>query len=153
VIARFIEGRSLRDIGAQHGISEDAAQKRVSRGVEKMRLFLQRRGVKTGVVGLAAMLTAELSRGAESGLVDSAIAGVHSALKGTAVSSAGLQLANAAARKLLLARMAQIAASSFLTVALVVTGGVIWRDRAIPAGAAFLPRRGRGPLVFAAADR
>src|SRR5438552_8857230 len=37
VAMRFLQGKSLREVGAAMGISEEAAQKRVSRAVEKLR--------------------------------------------------------------------------------------------------------------------
>src|SRR5579872_4981269 len=140
VIARFIEGRSLREIGEEHRISEDAAQKRVARSLEKMRVFLQRRGVKAGVAGLAALLSTELARAADSRLVESAITGVHAALHGGVVPAASVQLANAAARSLFWRRLVRIASTSTVAVALISGCLVLWRDRAepaVPAGAPF----------------
>src|SRR5580700_6941969 len=40
ILLRFYEKRTLREVGDQLGISEDAAKKRVSRAIEKMRAFL-----------------------------------------------------------------------------------------------------------------
>src|SRR5688572_1664410 len=39
IVLRFYEGRSLREVGAVLGASEAAAEKRVSRAVEKLRTF------------------------------------------------------------------------------------------------------------------
>jgi RNA polymerase sigma factor (sigma-70 family) len=152
VIARFLEGRSLRDIGVQQGISEDAAQKRVSRGLEKMRVFLQRRGVKIGAVGLAAMLSTELARAADSRLVESAIAGIHSAMQGKALSAASVQFANAAARKLFLRSFLQIAGSCVLSGTFLFTGFATWRDHAVPALPAAAPFRPGNPAIDALAS-
>lgn len=44
LIARFYENLSLRETGDQLGLSEDAAQKRATRALEKLRLILSRRG-------------------------------------------------------------------------------------------------------------
>jgi RNA polymerase sigma factor (sigma-70 family) len=48
---RFFEGRSLDEVGAAVGVSEEAAKKRVSRALEKLRNFLAKRGVSsTGAI-------------------------------------------------------------------------------------------------------
>ncbi len=39
IICRFFNGQSLRDVGAQLGVSEDGAKQRVSRAVEKLRAY------------------------------------------------------------------------------------------------------------------
>jgi RNA polymerase sigma factor (sigma-70 family) len=46
LVARFYEGRSFKELGKFLGISEDGAQKKVSRSLGKLRLFLSRRGIK-----------------------------------------------------------------------------------------------------------
>ena len=44
VVLRYFERKDLRAVGAALGLSEDAAQKRLSRAVEKLRRFFARRG-------------------------------------------------------------------------------------------------------------
>jgi len=56
VLRRFFEGESLAEIGARLGLSENAAQMRVARAVEKMRRHLSREGVTLAGVALAALL-------------------------------------------------------------------------------------------------
>lgn len=55
VLLRFFENKSLRDVGQAMGISEDTAQKRVSRAVDKLRGLLVKEGV---AVSATAMTTA-----------------------------------------------------------------------------------------------
>jgi RNA polymerase sigma factor (sigma-70 family) len=45
VLLRFFEGRSTREVGTALGVSEDAAKQRISRAVEKLRSYFNRRGV------------------------------------------------------------------------------------------------------------
>ena len=45
MVLRFFEGKNLRDVGAALGAGEDAAKKRVSRALEKLRKFFAKRGV------------------------------------------------------------------------------------------------------------
>src|SRR6185503_19511940 len=53
VLLRYFENKSLRDVGQTLGTSEDAAQKRVSRAVERLREFFAKRGVTVGASGLS----------------------------------------------------------------------------------------------------
>lgn len=58
ILLRFFQGKNLKEVGMSQGISEEAAKKRVSRGVEKLRLFFHRRGVKISAVALGSVLGA-----------------------------------------------------------------------------------------------
>ena len=69
VLLRFFEGKSLRETGAALGTSEDAAQMRVSRSLEKMRAHFARKGVTVAAVAVAAVLSARSSNAAPAGLV------------------------------------------------------------------------------------
>jgi len=57
LVLRFFEGRSLNEVGAALGASEDAAKKRVSRAVEKLRGFFTKRGVALPAGVLTAAIT------------------------------------------------------------------------------------------------
>ena len=58
LLLRFFKNRDFRAIGAELGVSDDTAQKRVSRALEKLRSEFARRGVTTTAAGLAAVLAA-----------------------------------------------------------------------------------------------
>ncbi len=45
VLLRYFEGRTLAETGAALGVNEDAARKRVTRGLEKLRALFLKRGV------------------------------------------------------------------------------------------------------------
>ena len=68
IVLRFYEGRNLRDVGAALGASEDAAEKRVSRAVERLREFLAKRGVTAGASGLVVVMSANAVQAAPVGL-------------------------------------------------------------------------------------
>src|SRR5213594_674510 len=67
VLLRYFENKSLREVGATLGTSEDAAQKRVSRAVERLREFLAKRGVTAGASGLAVVISANAIQAAPVG--------------------------------------------------------------------------------------
>jgi RNA polymerase sigma factor (sigma-70 family) len=60
IVLRFFEKRDLRSIGSAFNISEDAAQKRVQRAVEKLRDALQSKGVSIGIPALSALLLSKV---------------------------------------------------------------------------------------------
>lgn len=68
VLLRFMEGKSFREIGASIGLSEDAAQKRVARALEKLRGILQRQGVTVGAGALAVVLSSQAIQAAPAAL-------------------------------------------------------------------------------------
>jgi RNA polymerase sigma factor (sigma-70 family) len=83
IVLRFYEGRSLREVAAGLGASEDAAEKRVGRALERLRAAFAKGGVRvtTGVIagavagnsiqaaplGLAAVIAATVGEGVAVG--------------------------------------------------------------------------------------
>src|SRR5215469_10523260 len=95
VLLRFFERRDFRTIGATLGISDDAAQKRVGRALEKLRALLTERGVTLSVVILSSFLASKVVQAAPAELVAAKIARI--ALAGAATQAAlGLTLLNLA---------------------------------------------------------
>src|SRR4051812_11690380 len=47
IVLRFFEGKSFQEIGTTFGATENAAKKRVIRGLEKLRKFFRKRGVNS----------------------------------------------------------------------------------------------------------
>lgn len=68
VVLRFLAGRSLAEVGTALGTGEDAAQKRVSRALEKLREAFRRRGVNVGGGVMAAALGLAGAEAAPAGL-------------------------------------------------------------------------------------
>jgi hypothetical protein len=89
IVLRFYEGRNMRDVGTALGASEDAAEKRVSRAVQRLREFLAKRGVPVGTSGLVVVLSANAVQAAPLGLA----ATLSSAALAGAATSSGTTLA------------------------------------------------------------
>ncbi len=68
VLLRFFGNKSLREVGQTLGTSDDAAQKRVSRALERLREFLAERGVSVGAGGLGLILSANAVQAAPASL-------------------------------------------------------------------------------------
>jgi RNA polymerase sigma factor (sigma-70 family) len=84
VLLRYFENKSLREVGQTLGTSEDAAQKRVSRAVERLRDFFSKRGVAVGTGGLVVVISANAIQAAPSGLAATIST---AALAGTTIAS------------------------------------------------------------------
>jgi RNA polymerase sigma factor (sigma-70 family) len=68
LMLRYFQSRSAREIGQALGISEEAAQKRVNRAVERLRGYFAKRGVVAGAGGLVVALSANAVQAAPAGL-------------------------------------------------------------------------------------
>ncbi len=58
LLLRYFERKSAREMAHTLGISDEAAQKRVSRAVERLREFFAKRGVTVGASGLVVVISA-----------------------------------------------------------------------------------------------
>src|SRR2546430_1804210 len=84
VLLRYFQSRDFKSVGAALGLSEGAAQMRVSRAVERLRRALMRRGIVVSAAALAATLGSDAMVSAPAGLAASA---ASSALATAAVGS------------------------------------------------------------------
>jgi RNA polymerase sigma factor (sigma-70 family) len=85
IVLRFYEGRNLREVGAVLGASEAAAEKRVSRAVEKLRTFFAKHGVTASSGALAVALGANAVQAAPVGLA--ATISTAAAMAGTTIAA------------------------------------------------------------------
>lgn len=83
LVLRFLDNRQLREVGVELGISEEAARKRVSRALDKLRGIFGKRGValSTGLLttALAAQACAAAPAGLGATIVASALTGLTAA--------------------------------------------------------------------------
>ena len=68
IVLRFFQNRSLAEVGATLGASEDATRMRVNRALEKMRKFFARRGVTISSAAIAGTISANSAHAAPAGL-------------------------------------------------------------------------------------
>lgn len=119
VLLRFFENQPLREVGLALGTSEDAAQKRVARALERLRDFYARRGVAVGAGGVAALLSMHAVQAAPPGLA--------AAVSATAV--AGTAWAGTTAAKVIAMTTLQ---KTLLTAAFVITvGTTVYQSRLV----------------------
>jgi RNA polymerase sigma factor (sigma-70 family) len=107
LLLRYFENKSLRDVGSALGTSEDAAQKRISRALEKLREYFSSRKVAIGTAGLATLLSAHAIEAAPIGLA--------------ATITSGAVVASAAATTSTLAQITQLIAMTTLQKTIITT--------------------------------
>jgi len=76
ILLRYFENKSLRHVGETFGVGEDAAQKPVSRAVERLREFFSKRNVTIGTSGLVVLISTNGVQAAPIGLTFSISAAV-----------------------------------------------------------------------------
>ena len=84
ILLRFFEKLDLRAVGDALGTSEEAARKRVTRALDKLRLLLTRRGIVLSAAALGTALAAEAITAAPVSLAAATLA---AALSGTATTT------------------------------------------------------------------
>jgi RNA polymerase sigma factor (sigma-70 family) len=106
VMLRYFEKKSAREAAVQLGLSEAAAQKRVSRAVDRLREFFAKRGVTVGASGLAVVISAHAVQAAPVGLaltISTAAALTGTTLATTATVTATKAIAMTALQKTVVA--------------------------------------------------
>jgi len=97
VLLRYFEEKSLREVGQALGASENAAQKRLTRAVERLREFFGKRGVTVGARGLVVAISANAVQAAPVGLAvtisaTAALAGTTLAATATATATKAIAM-------------------------------------------------------------
>ena len=93
VLLRFFKDQGLREVGLALGLNEDAAQKRVTRALDKLRGSLSRRGITTATGALTVLISANAIQSAPVGL---ALTLAASALAETVIPSSAALVATKA---------------------------------------------------------
>lgn len=92
LLLRYFERKSAREIAQTLNVSEEAAQKRVSRAVERLREFFSKRNVTIGASGLVVLISANAVQAAPIGLalsISTSVALVATAIQtSTAIATA-----------------------------------------------------------------
>src|SRR6058998_467959 len=112
VALRFFDGKSMKEIGAALGTSEDAVKMRVNRAVERLRIFFTRRGIVCSAAALTAAISANAVQAAPIGLavtISTAAALSGTAIATTATTTATKVIALITAPKALIAGIAAVA--------------------------------------------
>jgi len=85
LLLRYFKNQDFRAVGLAFGISDDTAQKRVSRAMERLREFFSKRNVTIGASGLVVLISANAVQAAPVGLT--ATISAAAVVSGTTVST------------------------------------------------------------------
>lgn len=94
LVLRYFEGRSLHEVGSILGAGEEAAKKRVTRALEKLRKIFTKRGVTLSVAAIAGAVAANSVQAAPVGLAKTI--SVVAMTKGVAAATSTLTLVKGA---------------------------------------------------------
>src|SRR5664280_334910 len=128
VVLRFFDGRSMSDVGAALGATEEAAKKRVTRAVEKLRLFFSRRGVVLTAGVLTSTIAAHSVQAAPAMLAKSVAA--LAVTQGAAATGSTLSLIKGALK--VMAWTKAKTAIGIVIVMVVGAGGVVVKNSYFP---------------------
>jgi RNA polymerase sigma factor (sigma-70 family) len=90
VLLRYLEGKSLAEVGGSMGVGEDAARMRIGRALEKLRRFFLKRGVNSTSAIIAGAMTTHSAQAVPAALAKTVTA--VAAAKGAAAGSSTLIL-------------------------------------------------------------
>ena len=111
LVMRFFKNQDLRSVGLALGLSDDAAQKRVARALDKLREQMSRRGIGTTTAALSIAISANAVQVAPAGLAAtlSATALAGTTLATTATATATKAIAMTTLQKTLIAATLAVA--------------------------------------------
>jgi RNA polymerase sigma factor (sigma-70 family) len=126
VVLRYLQGYSQAEAARQADCSEVTLSVRASRGIERLRQRLAKRGVALGGVALVGLLTSEASAAIPETLLPSILATVKTAVATTATAtgatSTAAMLAKGAMKAMFIAKVKMVAA---VAAAVIVTGTAV----------------------------
>jgi RNA polymerase sigma factor (sigma-70 family) len=121
IFLKFFEKKSHREIAGAMGISEEAAAKRVSRAIEKLRDYFRRRGIAVTSAAIGSTLAVEATHSAPQGLA----ATVESSSSG---STAAVALSKGAMILMTTAKIKAVAVAVIFILLVLIGGGIAVRS-------------------------
>lgn len=116
ILLRFFQKQDYKSIGGVLGLSDDTAQKRVARALERLRQLLVRRGVAVGASALGILISANASQAAPALLATSISTSVMTASAATGAGAVSAKVFALSTAKLGMAGVAMFALVSLLAL-------------------------------------
>jgi RNA polymerase sigma factor (sigma-70 family) len=114
VVLRFFDGKSMKEVGAALGANEDAAKKRVSRALEKLRKIFTKHGVVSTTNIIAGAISANSVQAAPAALAKTVT--TVALAKGAAASASTLTLIQGALKIMAWTKMKTVAVISVAAI-------------------------------------
>ena len=118
---RFYQNQDLRSVGRAFGVSDDAAQKRVGRALDKLRGSLLRRGITGTAAGISLVISANA--------VQAAPAGLAVAISAAAVGTAAISTSTIAATTTKVIAMTTLQKAAVITFCTAAIGVSVYQAR------------------------
>jgi RNA polymerase sigma factor (sigma-70 family) len=152
VVLRYLKQQPLADVSRDLGVSEEAAKKRVSRALQKLRRIFARRGVTMPAAALAVGLASIPALAAPPALATSVTSGALAAAKGLALTGVSMSLAQGAMKAMLWVKLKMVGAIATAALAATAGGALVMHAAANVSAARTVPEPGAvaAPAVSAA---
>ena len=111
LLLRYFKNHDFRAVGVALGVSDDAAQKRVSRAIERLQEFFSKRGITVGTSGLIVIVSANAMQAAPVGLAVTISGAVLSGTVTATAVAANKAIAMTTAQKILIGATLTIVAA------------------------------------------
>jgi RNA polymerase sigma factor (sigma-70 family) len=115
LLLRYFERKSAREMAGLLGLTDEAAQKRVSRAVERLRELLSKRGVTAGAGGLVILIS--------TNAVQAAPVGISAALAASALASSAAVNSTLIQSMLIAMKLKSILILTVILVGVLLLGG------------------------------
>jgi RNA polymerase sigma factor (sigma-70 family) len=127
LILRYLKEQPLTEVGHSLGISEEAARKRVSRAMEKLRSYFSRHGLTTNVAALSAVMAEQMQASALTPAAHELIkqGALHAAHAGAASTAVGAVIAKGVNTAILTTKLKIAATIIAIAAALLGSGWLI----------------------------
>jgi len=126
LLLRYFERKSAREMAETLGISDEAAQKRVNRAVDRLREAFAQRGVTVGASGLVLLITAHSVQAAPAGLALTIT--TATALSATTATAAATATTTTTIQTIAMTTLQKIAVTTTLVAAV---GALIYESRQV----------------------
>jgi len=124
LLLRYYERRSLREVGAVLGISEEAAKKRVQRAIEKLRTRMTRKQMPLGAETLTAILAEKLVQPAPIKLAAAILAHTVHGTTATVMTASQSKISTHVSLKALAGGKTALAATGAVLATALVAAGI-----------------------------
>ena len=124
---RFFENKTAQEIGRVFQMNEDAAQRRVTRAIEKLRKFFVKRGIILPAAALTAAISANSVKAAPAALIKTTTA--VALAKGATASASTLSIVNGTLKFIAWTKIKTVAAISAAIILAAGTSTVIIESR------------------------
>ncbi len=119
LVLRYFQNRSMTEVGAAFGWTQNTAQQRVGRALEKLRKLFAKRGCVVGVTALAGVISANAVQAAPAGLIGTVASGALSS--GAAAGSSAFTMAKGVSKIMV---WMKIKTAAVATIGLLMIGGI-----------------------------